>query len=349
MSWIKWAWAAFAAASLVVLVRTAWIFLPAPAEQHAENVEAAAGGAAAILPAEEGAPAEIQLEAEEPTTWAEEAEPVAAEVPVFESASPAAVPEVEGTDSPEEFHFRRIRWGMTLAEVRDSEAIEPLKERPGGLLYATTTLGMPCLLGYSFAQDRLVRASLSFSDPSGRDIPPLSVAQAQRRFLFLREQLCTRYGDPVQKTTRLPRDVSGLRRTVQKQEELSKQYDAEIGEAEERLNKQRGLLQRRYEGWANREVLVARGLASYERDLRELRQWKKEAVDQAAQSRKTIQERKNADAMAPLLATLTARWPFAREIQHVELRLDLRHSVPRLEVRYEAAAPSVPAWGMDEL
>ncbi len=160
---------------------------------------------------------------------------------------------------------------MTIEEVRASEPIEPLRENERGLLYATTTLDLPSLLTYSFLQRRLVGARLLFSDPSGKEIPPLTVAQAQRRFLYLRSQLKARYGDPIQKTVTMPRNVSNLRRSANKQVELAQQYDVEIAEAEERLHKRRALLESRFANWPNRSEMVSKGLASNERDLRDLR------------------------------------------------------------------------------
>ena len=102
----------------------------------------------------------------------------------------------------------------------------------------------------------------------------------------------------------------------------------------------RELLERRFKRWANPAQMVARGLAPYERDLKDLRAWKKEALDRANESRKGIQESQAADARAPLVATMTARWPYARELHDVELTLDFRSAVPRLDVRYEATLGS---------
>ena len=88
--------------------------------------------------------------------------------------------------------------------------------------------------------------------------------------------------------------------------------------------------------------MVARSLAPYERDLRDLRKWKQEALDLAGLSRKGIQEHRAADAREPLVTWMNARWPFAQELHDVELTLDFRGRAPRLDVRYEAlrGAPS---------
>ncbi len=345
MDIFKWAWVLFVAASLAIVIRLAMWILPDPG-WRSQKVAAAAESAAVAAPVEPEVPVPAEL--------VPPAEPVVAEAALVEPpASPAEAavtpPVPPEPPPPDEFHLRRIRWGMTPAEVRGAEREPPARESDNTLLYSTTTLEMPCLLTYSFGQGRLVRARMAFSDPAGQDIPPLSAAQAQRRFLYLREQLRSRYGEPVQQTTRLPRDVSDLRRGALKQEELAKQYDVEIDEAEQRIRRQQALLETRFARWSNKAEMVLRGLKPYERDLRELRAWKQEALDDAAQLRRGIQERQEADAAKPLVATMSARWPYARELHDIELRLDLRPAVPRLDLRYDAAQ-AVAGWGgRDEL
>ncbi len=353
MDEIKWAWVLFLAATVALMVRMAMWFLPSPALKHSEMVEAAAESVQAVPEVPAPAPEALSAAEEEGPFWAPEPEAPAPEPapavsdwvrPEFAAPAPESEPEV-----PEEFHFRRTRWGMSREEVEVAEDGDLRRQSERALVYAVTTLEMPSLLTYVFVQDMLVRARLSFSDPSGRDIPPLSVAQAQQRFLYLREQLRTRYGEPVQRTTHLPRDVSGLQRTIRKQDELAQQYDAAIAEAEQRLKKQRGLLEQRFKHWTNREEMVARGLKPYERDLRDLKDWKQEALALAEQSRKGIQERKSADSAKPLVATMSAQWPFARGVQDIELRLDFRSAGPRLDIRYEATRGLPGGAGMDEL
>ena len=134
----------------------------------------------------------------------------------------------------------------------------------------------------------------------------------------------------------MPRDASQLERTVQKQAELAKQYDVEIAEAERRLRQERLRLEARFKRWNNPAEMVARGLKPLERDLRDLRKWKQEALELAGESRKGIQERREADVREPLVAWMNARWPAAQELHDVELTLDFRGHAPRLDVRYDA-------------
>lgn len=353
MNEMKWTWVLFVAASLAVLIRMAMWFLPSPAVRHAEQVESAVEQTALeetplpIAPEPEA----MRTPDEEPEDpfWTDDDEPWEVAEPIEWVPPPPSPPPRDPGPPPEEFFFRRTRWGMTQADVRAAEAGDPVRENDRALLYVTTTLDMPSLLAYVFVQDYLLRARLSFSDPSGTWIPPLSVAQAQQRFLFLREQLRMRYGDPIQQTTHMPRDVSTLQLSARKQDELAQQYDQEIAVVQERIRRQRALLETRYERWRNRAELVARGLAPYERDLRDLQTWKKEALELAAQSRRNIQEQRQADASAPLIAVLSARWPHAREVHDIELRLDFRYGTPRLDIRYQAAGFLPEFRHMDEL
>lgn len=341
---VKWAWVLFVAATLALLVRLAMWFLPAPG-WRAQQVAKATEPASVDMPAtpESVEPAEVDQPEPRPETRIEwRPPPPEASTRELEPPPPPAPP-------PEEFHLRRIRWGMTLQEVQDAEPDAPLRVSDLALLYLTTTHDLPCLLTYSFSSGRLIRAQLAFTDATERHLPPLSVAQAQRRFLYLRGQLRDRYGDPIEKTITMRRDVSDLHRKVQKQEELARQYDVEIAEAEERIQKQRQRLESRFARWPNKSELVARGLAPAERDLRELRQWKEEALAHAVQSRQDIQQRQQADTRHPLIVVRTARWPGARDLHDIELKLDFRFRLPRLTVRYDENRAPPSLWPLNEL
>ncbi|MGD9781500.1 MAG: hypothetical protein AB7V14_05015 [Kiritimatiellia bacterium] len=351
MDEVKWAWVLFLAATLALIVRLAMWFWPGPSSSPAldrkAQIDEAAEQASAVAQAERpvSPPPETPLPAaeEKRDDWGMP-RPAAVRLPEPVAPAPAVA-----APPPEEFHLRWTRWGMTPEEVRAAERIEPLRAGEDRLVYSVFTHEMPSLLAYSFEQGRLVRARISFSDPAGVDIPPLTVAQAQRRFLYLREQLRSRYGEPVEKTTHVPRDSSDLDRRAQKQEELAKQYDAEIAEAEARLKKQREKLEKKFARWSKPAEYVARGLAPYERDLRELRQWKQDALALADRSRKTIQAHREADASRPLVASMSARWPDARGFHDVHLRMDLRGAAPTLDVRYEALRTLPRFRRMDEL
>jgi hypothetical protein len=360
MNAVKWTWALFVVASIFVIIRIAvWIF-PSAALEHSTAVTEAVKEAGMEETAE--APlADVVERTPEPESMPEpapEPEPVWPDESKEQSDWPPALGEEldlmglslsESAPAPEEFHLRNTRWGMPLEEVRASEGEAPVRETDRGLLYVTTTLEMPTLLTYAFRQGRLVRARLSFSDPTGEFIPPLSVAQAQRRFLFLREQLRARYGEPVLQVTHVPRNVSDHQRSLLKQEELSAQYEREIAEAQARLDNQRERLNTRFQHWSNKDEMRARGLAPIDRDIRELQRWKEQALAQAAESRQNIQANQRADADNPLVATLAARWPDAKELHDVELRLDMRSTEPHLDIRYTGRPVLPEAGAMNEL
>ncbi|NLB65173.1 MAG: hypothetical protein GX803_01715 [Lentisphaerae bacterium] len=334
------------------------VLVSAPVVEHADEVARTAetGEIAALLPvndqetlAPDSASPESQPEAEpafEPF-WNLLDDEIWEDPPPEEPAheDPATPP----LPTEDEYHFRRVRWGMSPDEVRAAEDASPAHAGSRALTYLTTTVELPCRLTYIFQWDALVRIHLAFSDPEGRDIPPLSLAQAQRRFLFLREQLRQRYGPPRERTITVPRDVTALQRRLDKQDELARQYDHEIAIAEERLQRRRETLHTRYERWQRRDELIARDLAPYERDLRDLKTWKKEALETAAHASRRIQENKAADQREPLVAIMFARWSNARDLQDIELRLDMRAQVPRLDIRYRAALPPVASEDFDEL
>jgi len=354
MGEMKWAWVLFVAATLALLVRLVMWLGPwtQDVRDRRQTVEAPVAAEPVLSPdpPEPAKEPEPPIAEEEPA-WPDEGPAdvdwTPAQTILAEWMEEARAPQPE--PPPEEFHFRRTRWGMTRADVLAAENGAPAREDGQRLLYVTTTLDLPCLLTYSFVQDRLMRAALAFSDPAGREIPPLSVAQAQRRFLYLRGQLRARYGEPVELTVPVERDVRHLRRRAEKQGELAAQYDRAIAEAEERLAAERDRLKRRYDGWRDPETYIARGLAPLERDLDDLRQWKADALAEAAESRRSIQERRAADRTEPLVGMMIARWPYARDLHDVELRLDLRPRLPRLGIRYQAARLPAGPDGMDEL
>ena len=356
----------FGLATVVVLLRLIVAVTKEPVAAHAEAVRemeaVVAGGDGGMsegmgteileeATAEEGlgvvavAKPEAFVEIEERMEWVPD-EPVmtAAEL----SAEGEGKGGDEGEEIAEEWHFRQTRWGMTREEVKAAEYGLLLYENAQRLVYSTSTLHLPCLLKYSFDGDRLARVHLVFTQALGRDLPLLTQAQAQQRYLFLRGQLRERYGDPLEREFRQPRNVAHLEQKIQKQDEISAQYDAEILETQERLARQREILENRYKNWGNRAELVARGLAIYERDLSDLRKWKQEALETAERSKKSIQSHQVADVEAPL-TLYVSRWTAAKGLHHIELRLDLRNRFPVLDIRYQGVNLGVISRKNDEL
>ena len=62
------------------------------------------------------------------------------------------------------FKFRKTRWGMTMDEVKSSEAISPSKEKDGFILYNEQFKGIPSTMGYIFVDGKLVKAAYLFNE-----------------------------------------------------------------------------------------------------------------------------------------------------------------------------------------
>lgn len=343
---VKWAWFLLIAATLGLVLKLVFWLLPAPFWGHARSVADAAeeglvmptDAPAGRLPTEPAPTPERKDLPEDPTNdWPPAPMPMATPPP-----APPPPP-------PEQYHFRKIRWGMIPAEVRHAEGLEPIYSSDNRLDFISTIQGLPCILSYYFLQGQLFRARLLFSDSTGMSIPPLSAAQAQQHFLFLRTQLQRRYGPPIEIDLTVPRDTTALQRAVLSREELVQQYDSAIAEAEERLIQERARLERRFERWQRRAEMIARGLESFQRDVAEMKQWKQDAMDQLTLAQRGIEQRRTEDRAQPLLAGQLARWPDARNLHNIELRLDYRQVPLRLELRY-AATQRQPTWdALDEL
>ena len=348
---VKQAWILLMFAIVAIAIKLLFKLLPTPFEGHAEVV---------TQTLEEGIPAEPEVIPEpEPEEFAatvavadnnSESEEERADdwppAPLPPEPQPVAQPP---PPPPVQYHFRKIRWGMSPDEVCAAEGMPPIRANEQRLEFITTTQGWPCLLNYYFMHGQLYRARLIFSDPTGMSIPPLSVAQAQQRYLYLRARLNQRYGQPIEKSLTIPRDTVALQRAAQNHEELAQQYDTAIADAEARLVKERAILERRFARWKRRNEMIARGLAPFERDVAEMKQWKQDALDRLTETRRGIEQSRSDDRQQPLIAGQIARWPAARDLHNIEMRLDYRQSPLRLELRYAAIQLLPPADFLDEL
>ncbi len=333
--------------------------VPPTAEQPADvevapAVETVVEAVAVVQPEEPSADAAADSETALRNLFTTLPEVVRGETAVVEPLWDAAPDEHTEDDEPpppieEEYDFRRIRWGMSKAEVQATEWGVLTGETPQSLTYSTTTMDYPCLLTYSFTGGRLMGARISFTDESDTHLPPLTPVRARSGYSYWREQLRVRYGDPVERVERFSRDASAERMRAQKREEDIQQYNNSIAETRERIAREKVRLERRYSGWQNSRTYVQRGLAPYERHLQDLQQWKTEAVEQMAESQQAVEALKKADAAQPLVAMMSAHWPAARERHDIRLRLDLRRTPPLLDIRYRAARPDWNGSGVDEL
>lgn len=59
--------------------------------------------------------------------------------------------------------FRKVRWGMSLKQVKQIEKLEVLKETAASLIFKDTILGFPVFLAYHFNNDRLQRCNMVFT------------------------------------------------------------------------------------------------------------------------------------------------------------------------------------------
>ena len=65
-------------------------------------------------------------------------------------------------DSDGNYDFRKTHWGMTMDQVRSSEPNQPISENENVITYKESYLDIPVLLGYIFADGKLVKAGYIF-------------------------------------------------------------------------------------------------------------------------------------------------------------------------------------------
>jgi len=101
--------------------------------------------------------------------------------------------------------FRKAGWGMTSAEVKESEASKPAQEMSKGLkqliIYKDNIGGLPCDIIYIFAYDKLVRAEYSITATHS------SKAEYLTDFHSLVSTLNEKYGNPSNQDTYWQNDL----------------------------------------------------------------------------------------------------------------------------------------------
>lgn len=266
-----------------------------------------------------------------------------------EEEAGAASKDAPASPPAEPYQFRRTRWGMTMDEVLAAEDSPPIRSTPTALTFATTTLDVPCILTYSFRRGTLSGAHLQFSAADSTEIPPLTPTQAYRRYRWLFARLQERYGTPIQRETPLPRDTFTLEERAARRQEDIRQYTNSMAMATRRIEATRQRLQRKYRAWPDAEKRMARELEPEQRRLRDLLAWKKEAETEAADALRHIRQNKDADRTHPLMASLSARWPDARDAHSIELMADFRVIPPRVAIHYRPHPVLPPAFAPDDL
>lgn len=91
-------------------------------------------------------------------------------------------------------HFRNARWGMSREEILKLEGWPGHEEKSGGLttfIYPQKIMGMDCLIGYVFAENRLVKARYSFL--TGHTDKNLYFED----YRIIKDELTHKYGKPM--------------------------------------------------------------------------------------------------------------------------------------------------------
>jgi hypothetical protein len=97
-------------------------------------------------------------------------------------------------ESPEgQFAFRKIQWGMSEREVRDSELGDPAVELDGVLVYETRIAGLSCQSVYVFVQKRCIRSKYAFTERHSNDNAYIGDYEKVKALLL------EKYGRPVTK------------------------------------------------------------------------------------------------------------------------------------------------------
>lgn len=95
--------------------------------------------------------------------------------------------------------FRKARWGMTSAEVKETEASKPAQEMSNGtkqlIIYKDSIGGLPCDIIYILAHDKLVRAEYSVT------VEHSSKTEYLSDFHSLVTSLTEKYGNPSNENT----------------------------------------------------------------------------------------------------------------------------------------------------
>ena len=97
----------------------------------------------------------------------------------------------------QEFDLRKVRWGMSRAEVHAAEGRKPLEERREGMVYSVDFLGSPTFLTYFFAQDKVVAAAYIFKmNKQGSNLSDNDAKEYMGGFGKLESLMSKKYGQP---------------------------------------------------------------------------------------------------------------------------------------------------------
>jgi len=91
----------------------------------------------------------------------------------------------------EKYDFRRVKWGMSKEEVKQSEGKEPVFEKEDGLGYKEELGGLDVVLFYYFRDNRLYQAA--YSDMEKHTFRNKYIDDYKK----FKELLIRKYGDPI--------------------------------------------------------------------------------------------------------------------------------------------------------
>ena len=99
--------------------------------------------------------------------------------------------DTEGSEAVEKYDFRRAKWGMSKQEVMESEEDEPALQSENTLDYSVFIMGIQTQVGYTFKDDKLIRAGFFFLTK------PDTNNKYVDNYLEIKEELIKANGEPV--------------------------------------------------------------------------------------------------------------------------------------------------------
>ena len=103
--------------------------------------------------------------------------------------------------STNDFTFRNTYWGMSKAQVKESEKTNLIKEEANLLVYQGTVSDLGCLIVYIFSQEKLVRCKYSIIEKHTNRNDYITDQQKLKKILI------DKYKDPIQDDTAWKNDL----------------------------------------------------------------------------------------------------------------------------------------------
>lgn len=100
-----------------------------------------------------------------------------------------------------QFDVRKVKWGMTQAQVLRSESIKPGRVTKSVISYVTRINGYPATIGYSFSGSRLHQVLYHFYRKHTSNNLYLE------DFFSVSNTINKKYGEPIKTTTKWENDV----------------------------------------------------------------------------------------------------------------------------------------------